>query len=307
MLTYYFRTVKDNELKVLSEVRTGVWVHAVAPTEEELERLVKDFALDEDILRDASDFYEVPRLERSQMVTYFFTRYPSRDQQQDNATAPILIILGESFVVTLTMREIPLFKPLIEGTDEVITTQKTKLFILLMNILTKSYDRELLRLQKAVNKDRAHLQSIGTKEIARLVNYETTLNSMIDALTPTNVCLQQLSTGTYLQLYKEDSDTMQDLTIANSQVMKSASAVLRTIQNIRSASEAIMTSQLNSALRFLTVLTILLTVPLVIASLYGMNVDLPFQDSKYIFLGLIGVNAVILTILVVIFRKNRWF
>ncbi len=307
MITYYFRTVKDDSLKEVNEVRSGVWAHAVSPSPVELKTLAAAFLLDEDIIEDATDFYEVPRMEKSGGATYFFTRYPLNDREQDNTTAPILIIIGESFVVTITAREIPLFKKLLSGESVIYTTQKAKFFITLMDLITQSFDRELLRLRKAVHKDRVRLQKIGTKEIERLVNHETVLNSMIDALIPTNAWLQQVTNGQYMQLYKEDVETMQDLVIANGQVVDSARSVLKTIQNIRSASEAIMTSRLNNSLSILTVLTILLTVPLVIASLYGMNVDLPFQEGKYTFYFILLLNVGILAILAVVFRKKDWF
>lgn len=306
-MTYYFRTIKDETLKEITEPRTGVWAHVVSPSEEELVKLVKDFSLDEDIIEDAKDFYEVPRMEKSNGATYFFTRYPMRDQQRDDTTSPLLIIMGESYVVTVAAREIPLFKNLISGQEVIYTTQKAKFFIKIMDIITRSYDVELLRLRKAVHKDRNRLQSIGTKEIERLVNYETVLNSMIDALIPTNSWLQSTTTGQHMQLFKEDVETMQDLVIANGQVVNSARSVLKTIQNIRGAIEAIMTSKLNNALRILTVLTILLTVPLVIASLYGMNVPLPFQQGPYTFYFLILLNLTILGVLSWVFKKNDWF
>jgi magnesium transporter len=307
MITHYFRTVKDEALKEVSEPRTGVWTHVVNPSDADVAQLVKAYSLDEDILNDAKDFYEVPRMEKSGGATYFFTRYPLNDQTQDNTTAPILIVMGESFVVTVATKEVSLFKKLISGEEVLVTTQKAKLFIQIMNIITNSFDKELLRLRKSVHKDRVRLQSIGTKEIERLVNYETTLNSMVDALIPTNTWLHQVTTGSFMQLYKEDVETMEDLVIANSQVVNSARSVLKTIQNIRSASEAIMTSRLNNALRILTVLTILLTVPLVLASLYGMNVPLPFQEGQYTFYFIILLNFVILGILAVVFKKNDWF
>lgn len=306
-MTYYFRTPKDETLAEIEEPKSGVWAHAVDPTDEEIALLIKNFSLDDDILEDAKDFYEVPRMEKSQGATYFFTRYPLRDQQQDNTTAPLLIITGESFIVTITVREIPLFKKLISGEVDVFTTEKAKFFIQVMDIITQAFDKELLRLRKAVHKDRVRLQSIGTREIERLVNFETTLNSMIDALIPTNSWLQQITSGSYMQLYQEDLETMQDLVIANGQVVNSARSVLKTIQNIRGAIEAIMTSRLNNALRILTVLTILLTVPLVIASLYGMNVDLPFANGPYTFYFILVLNVVILSVLTFVFRRNDWF
>jgi magnesium transporter len=130
---------------------------------------------------------------------------------------------------------------------------------------------------------------------------------MVDALIPTNTWLQQVPKGNYMQLYADDIEMMEDLVIANSQVVNSARSILKTIQNIRGGVEAIMTSRLNNSLSILTVLTILLTVPLVIASFYGMNIDLPFQDSKYAFAGIIAANVFILALLGYIFNKKNWF
>ena len=307
MITYYFRTVKDEVLKELPEPRSGGWAHVVAPTEAELSTLIKDFSLDDDIVADATDIYEVPRMERSGGATYFFTRYPLRDQLQENATAPLLLIMGESFVISISVLEVPQFKKMISGEEVVYTTQKAKFFIQIMSILTTSFDRELLRLRKAVHKDRVRLQSIGPREIERLVGYESILNSMVDALIPTNTWLQQVTKGNYMQLFADDVETMEDLVIANGQVVQSARSILKTIQNIRGASEAIMTSRLNNALRILTVLTILLTVPLVIASLFGMNVPLPFAEGQHTFFAIIVLNLVILGSLAALFRKNDWF
>jgi len=307
MLTYYFRSVKDEALKEVAEPRSGIWAHAVSPTEEELGQMIANFSLDADIIEDSKDFYEVPRMEKSGGATYFFTRYPLLDRQQDNYTSPLLIVMGESFVVTISLNKIEPFDHFISGAVSIFTTQKSKFFIEIMHMITNSYDKELLRLRKAVHKDRTRLQSIGTKEIERLINHETVLNSMIDSLQPTNTWLQQVTSGTYMQLYQEDVEGMNDLVIANSQVMNSARSVMKTIQNIRSASEAIMTSRLNNALRILTVLTILMTVPLVIASLYGMNVPLPLQNSPYAFYIVIALNFIILVGLSFLFKKNRWF
>ena len=307
MITYYFRTIKDETLKVLSEPRSGVWIHAENPTDEELEKLEETFKLDVDIMRDAKDFYEVPRMEREVGMTYFFTRYPYEDKQHDNTTAPITIVVGENFVLTITIREIPQFEKIVNGSEVVVTTQKAKFFIQIMNLITKSFDRELLRLQKAVHRDRIQLRRIGLKEIERLVNYETSLNSMVDALVPTNTWLQKLTSGNFMQFYKNDIEIMQDLMIANGQVVNSARSVLTTIQNIRGSIEAIMTSRLNNALRILTALTILLTIPLLVSSLFGMNVNLPLQDNPNAFVYILIFNIALLGILVAVFRKNQWF
>ena len=151
------------------------------------------------------------------------------------------------------------------------------------------------------------MRSIGPKDIERLVGYETKLNGMVDALIPTNIWLQKVTHASgQIQMYSEDVEMMEDLVIANGQVVNSARSVLTTIQNIRGAIEAIMTSRLNNALRILTVLTILLTVPLVIASLYGMNVDLPMQENPNAFFFILTFSVILLVSLVAFFRKNDW-
>ena len=306
MITHYFRTIKDTELKVLDASRTGVWTHVIKPTDEELAELVDLYALDEAILEDARDFFEVPRLERSQGATYFFTRYPYDDPEEDAETAPLLIVMGESFVLTVALREVPQFKRFVTGKEVVHTTQKAKFFIQLMTALTDSFERKLVRLRRSVHRDRAKLRVITNRDIKRLVDYEHELNDMVAAIVPTNVWLQTVTKGNYMQLYNEDVELMEDLMIANSQLVDSARSVLKTIQNVRSATEAILTNNLNATIRTLTIITILLTIPTIISSLYGMNVPLPLMDHPLAFwLVIVAILAVVAGVMW-IFKKSRW-
>jgi len=306
MITHYFKTIKDTELKSVDTIRSGVWTHVVAPSDEEVATIVSDYALDEGILEDARDFFEVPRMERGKGVTYFFTRYPFDEKQEDSGTAPLLIVMGESFLLTVSVRQVPQFEQFINGTESITTTQKAKFFIQIMDSITTSYEKELVRFRKLVQRDRAHLRRIGSREIERLVNFENDLNDMITALVPTNTWLQQVTTGNYMQLYNEDVELMHDLMIANSQLVDSARSVLKTIQNIRTATEAILTNKLNMTIRTLTALTIILTVPTIVASLYGMNVPLPLGGHQYAFWMVLGFIATTVLTVVLVFKHHKW-
>ncbi len=306
MIIHYFRTLKDAELKILDTVRAGVWTHTVAPTEEELALLVKEYSLDENIVNDIKDFFEVPRMERSGGASYFFTRYPFDQKEEDVDTAPLLIVIGESFVLTVAQKEVPQFKPFINGSVEVHTTQKAKFFIQMMTMLTKSFEHKLVQLRRSVHRDRARLRNIGNREIVRLVNYEHELNDLVAAVIPTNGALQKIVTGNYIQLYKEDIALMEDLMIANNQMAESARSVLKTIQNVRSASEAILTNHLNAAIRVLTVITVLLTIPMVVASFYGMNVALPLESHPYAFWLVVVFVTTLVLLAVWVLKRNNW-
>jgi magnesium transporter len=138
-----------------------------------------------------------------------------------------------------------------------------------------------------------------------LVFFEQELNETIAALVPTNTWLQQLTKGNYLRLFSEDMELLEDLLIGYNQLVDSSKAILKTIQNIRGASEAILTQNLNNTIRTLTALTIVLTIPTLVSSLFGMNVPIPFQNNPYAFwfvLALI-ITAVAGTIQLL---RNRW-
>lgn len=306
MITYYFRTIKDESLNVVTDLRSGVWIHAVTPTDEELREVFGKLALDEAIVEDAQDFFEVPRIERSTGVTYFFTRYPYNEKKEDTDTAPLLIVMGESFVLTVVQRDIPQFAELLDGKELVYTTQKTKLFIQMMQTITTSFEKQLIVLRRNVHRDRARLRRIGNREIQKFVNYEHKLNDMIAAIVPTNTSLNKVVKGNFIQLYSDDVESMEDLIIDNNQLVESARALLTTMLNVRSATEAILTNNLNTTIKTLTVLTILLTIPTIVASLFGMNVPLPLSDSQYAFWIVVGIIIASVGSVVWYFKRNEW-
>lgn len=245
-------------------------------------------------------------MEKVDGVTYFFTRYPFNETTEDIDTAPLLIVIGETYVLTVTQRAIPQFEPFFTGKQVVHTTQKTKLFLYLMERITISFERQLVNLRRSVHKDRAKLRKIGNQEIVRFVNYEHKLNDMVAAVLPTNVALQQVMNGSYMPVFADDKEMVDDLRIDNSQVVESARALLKTIQNVRTSAEAILTNTLNNRIKTLTVLTILLTIPTIISSLYGMNVPLPLAQTPFAF-GFVLI-VILLTVGVALgyFKKNEW-
>jgi len=214
--------------------------------------------------------------------------------------------MGESFVITISQEEVPQFKRFLEGREEIHTTQKAKFFIQIMTAITASFEGKLVKLRRAVHRDRGQLRMIGNKEIVRFVNYEHELNDMITAMVPTNTWLQQVTTGNFMQLYNDDVEFMEDLMIANSQMVESARSVLKTIQNVRNASEAILTNNLNSTIRTLTIITIILTIPTIVASLYGMNISLPLADFRYAFWVVMAFILAIVSLVVWMFKRNKW-
>ena len=169
-----------------------------------------------------------------------------------------------------------------------------------------SYEKKLMRTRKLVYKDMGRIRSIRSRDIQRLVFFEQELNETISALLPTNAWLQLLTKGSYIQMFEGDKELLEDLLIANNQLVDSAQSILKTIQNVRGASEAMLTQNLNATIRKLTAFTIILTIPTLVASLFGMNVPVPLRENGYAFPIILCAVSGLIAITLYFFSKNRW-
>jgi magnesium transporter len=284
----------------------GVWTHVVAPTDSELAELVEMYTLDETILADISDVFEVPRFEKDGSIYYFFARYPYDVKDIDIDTAPILIILGKTFLVTITCHETPFLKQFIDDVRLFSTINRTEFFFEILSEMFLEFERKLTHTRKLVYRDMGRIRSIRSRDIQRLVFFEQELNETVSALVPMKVWLQKLTKSPYFEMFDDEEEVLEDLIIRSTQLIDSTISILKTIQNIRTASEAILTQNLNTTIRILTVFTIILTIPTLIASLFGMNVKVPFAEASYGFWYVLLIITVAVLIAVYFFTKNRW-
>lgn len=305
MITTYYRTLKDSKLQTVDDIRRGSWVHVQKPTEEEMAHLVEKLGLDEGLLEDANDFFEVPRFEIEDGIAYFFTRYIS-NVNDDMATAPILIAVGPTFVLTVTHETPTFFKPFVEGKIKAITTQKTKLFLQLMFEINQKYTGALTTMRREVRKSRKNISEITNKDIIRFLALEDTLTDFSSALVPTNTALNAILSGGHLEVKDDDHDLVEDLLLSNEQLLESTRAIEHTIINIRSTYNTIMTNNLNQVIKMLTAITIVLTIPTMVSSLFGMNVVVPFGDSPAAFIGIVALTSILAFGVAWFFSRKGW-
>lgn len=306
MIRHYYRLDAETPLETLEAPRDGVWTHVVSPTKDELLLLITRLGIDDVIVEDIGDIFEVPRFEQEGSFSYFFTRYPYDVKDIDIDTAPILFVLGDTFLLTIASQEVPFLESFMAGKKQFSTVQKTTLFLEFMAELVITYEKKLTRTRKVVYRDMGRIRDIRTNDIQRLVFLEQELNETMSALIPTKEWLQQLTKSSYVHLFTEDQELLEYLLIDTTQLIDSAKSILKTIQNIRGASESILTQNLNNTIRRLTAFTIVLTIPTLIFSLFGMNIILPFQESQHGLLSVLLIVAVLVSITVSLFKFNRW-
>jgi magnesium transporter len=305
MITYLRKSIKDKTISNIQAFKTGCWVHITDPTLEELKSISRQLHLELGHLTDALDPHEVPRLEMEDGTSYIFTRIPHKTKTT-YVTMPTLFVLASNFVLTISRSESDIFNPFIQQKIPFVTTQKVKLVILMIKEVNNSFNRALNAINREVYAVTHRTKLIKNKDIINLVLYEQTVNDFLNALIRTNTIHKNLLSRKTIRLYEEDRDIIEDLSLASEQLIDLAKNTLHTISNLRDAHSTILTNNLNRVVKLFTSLTVVLTIPTMIASFYGMNVALPFSQNSYAF-GFIALTALAISaMLIVIFSKNEW-
>ncbi len=289
---------------MLDDFKVGSWIKVVSPNDDEIEVLEKEFKLDDGHIRDALDILEVPRLEFEEETPYIFTRIPT--EATGKFTTPFLIILGKTFLATVSREEYDIFDKFLEGKINFFTTQKIKFFIQIFQEINNRYNKSITQISRNIYDVTTELDKVNNKQIGQLVFYEQRLNDYLNALLRNSTILNTLLSGKSLVLFQDDREMIEDLFLASEQLVLLAKNSLTTVKNIRDAYSAILTNNLNRVIKLLTALTIILTVPTMIASFFGMNVDLPINESEIGFwiiaLSALGISGLIFYI----FYRNDW-
>jgi magnesium transporter len=307
MITMYYSRARERALQVIREPRAGMWVVGMAPGMRELDRLAHDFDLDRDNLDDAVDVYEAPRVEVKDGAVYMYTRY-CHPEGKEIATEPLLIIYTDKYIFTILRLESTILSRLTNDELEYVTTQKTKLVLQILSELNHSYEGQLNKVAKQILRIRGQMRQsrLSTREFLNIIELEEDLNEFLSALQPQALLFRSLLSGKYLRLYEEDREIIEDIERSTSELIEQLRGRLRTLGNMREAYDAIATNNLNTVFKRLTSISIFLTVPTVVAGMWGINDGVPFQHSRFGFIYVLCIIIFLTSMLAVYFHHKDW-
>jgi magnesium transporter len=278
MITYYRSEDAETTVVEQSEVRPGDWVRSERPSASDIETL-HQFGIDPDLLTDALDPHEVPRIEHSDDWTYFITRVPDVGDDFNDFTTPIMFALSKDQTLTISRDLLGrLWQPFIDS-NRIVTTNQTQLFLSMVEMILQSYQKRVALINRQMRSVTNDVGRLRPGDIAVLVEYERKLNDYLDALIPSNTALEKTLNPRFnlIRLTDDDQDMVEDLSVDIEQVIARCKSLLRTITNVRDSYRAVMDTRLNETMRILTVATLALTIPTMLAGILGMNVDFPFD------------------------------
>jgi len=288
------------------------WIHLENPSPEEAEKIIKKYDLPEDFITDLQDADENARLEWDEGALLIVLRVPiyykHRTASVSFATAPLGIIATGEQLITVSYYDNEVLTQYLDGKHRPFEiTQQS--FLLSINLRTAIY---YLKFLKEINRRTTQIenelhQAMRNKELIRLLRMEKSLVFFNTSLKSNEIILERLQRSRWLHNDPDAEDMIDDVIIENKQAIEMANIYSSILSGMMDAFASIISNNLNVVMKFLTSITIILALPTLIASIYGMNVHLPFQENHYAFALVMGMSVLLSIIAVLIFIRKKYF
>lgn len=308
MITIYKHS--ENGLMTLTEPIGGVWINVMDPTPTEIERLQK-WGITLDFITYPLDVDERARTERENGEIFILLRIPCFHGEMVDIpyiTIPLGIILTDQYVITVCKRENDILHEFTAGRVRSLSTGKRNRFVLRVLLATANkYLTYLREITRAVDTLEDQLQqSTRNKEVLELLKYQKSLTIFTTALKSNELMMERLSRSQLFKMYPEDEDLLEDVLTENQQAIEMTNIASNILSSMMDAFASIISNNMNTVMKFLTSITIVVSLPTIIAAFYGMNVPLPLQNHPSAFMFTVTIAFVITIGVAIFFWKRDW-
>jgi magnesium transporter len=291
MITQYITTSAG--LTEIEEYRPGCWVKVVNPTEKEIASLVTQFGMPIDFLTDPLDVDERARFEVEEGNTLILIRSARREPEEaaiPYITLPIGIILTPDLTITVTLTEVDVMEEFLSGWVRNHDTRQRTRFVLQLCYRTAL---RFLRYLKEINRmtgqiERKLHRSTTNEQLLGLFNLQKSLVYFTTSLRSNSLMIEKFSYQSVLDMTDEEHDLYEEIVIENKQALEMANIYTSIITGMTGTFASIINNNVNVVMKLLTSVTILIALPTMIASIYGMNINLPIQGHPLAFLMVMG-------------------
>jgi magnesium transporter len=304
------KTDESNKTAEAKKIEKGCWIHLNDPDADEIEKTLECTGLEEDFIKAALDREESSRLEVEDDRILVLLDIPIMDVVGTTSryfTIPLGIVLNDDFIVTVSIQENNIINDFFEQKVKTFYTYKKSRFILQILLrIAKYYLSFLKQIEKSTKiiEDELH-RSLRNKELFDMLALEKSLVYFSTSLKSNQLTLEKMLKLNIMKKYPEDADLLEDVIIENKQAIEMSGIYSNIIQGTMTAFASIISNNLNVVMKILTSITIVLAVPTIIASLFGMNVPLPWGDLPLAFIFIIIITIVLCAGVIVILIRKR--
>ena len=288
-MVQFFKIV-DHQTIAIDKPTDGTWVNVLPPLrQEEFSELSEELNIPIDFLKDSLDIDERSRYELSDNVKLIVIKTPTENNSFNESdafyiTIPICIILTNGQIVTVNSFENEAIKKFLNSFQNRHPDKKNMMALKVFEKITMNFQEYLKEINHRRNILEQKLYDANrNEELLQLMRIQKSLVYFVTALRSNELLMMKMARTDFLGLNEDEKDFLDDLIIETSQALETANTYTNILSSSLDAFASIISNNQNEVLKRLTTLTIFLSIPVLIASIYGMNVPLPFQHSPYAF------------------------
>jgi magnesium transporter len=303
---------QKNHLIEVDNFERNCWVNVTNPTPEEIRRLVDEFRVPEDFVNDILDVDERSRTEAEGRWLMLIIRIPvfRTENGVPYVTVPLGVLISPHSILTICIYENDVIRDILYPVkNKTINLENKVNFVLELFLRSSSqYLKYLKDINIRTNNIEKDLEkSTKNKELQNLLKMEKCLVFFITSLKSNEILLQKLQRSRFAKMEEMDEDLLSDVVIETKQAIE-ISQIYSDIQaGLMDAFASVISNNLNVVMKQLTLITIILMIPTLVSSIYGMNLNNHMENSQYGFFYVVGTSVVLAAIGVFVFRWRKWF
>ena len=311
-----FKTTEGSLLEKQESVTKDCWIAMTAPTAQEIREISRACRLEEEVLRAALDEEERARIETEDDYTLIVIDIPAVEkemvekQEKDRyITMPLSIISLKDVIITVCLVDTPVLQHIKTGRMKGFSThKKTRLLLQIFYRVATQFLQNLrsINRQSEMIEDRLHV-SQKNKELFELLELQKSLVYFTTSLRSNEAVFEKMLKNEKVKRYPDDEDLLEDVIIENKQAMEMANIYSGILGGMVDTFASVISNNLNVVMKFLATVTIVMSIPTMIASFYGMNVPLPGHNNPYGFYIVLGFALLLAGIVALIFHKKDVF
>lgn len=310
MIKIYNTNIETDKLEETNEIKKGVWINLLNPSDSEIKRVCSEINIEEDFIRYPLDYEEQARIDVEDDAILFVIDVPIIEDIKDDTTYTTMplgvIIIRDDYFITVSLKRNKVIDAFEKSRVKNFYTYKKTRFLLQILYLNSACYLDNL---KKINKEQEATvfllqQSMKNRDLIQLLNLQNSLIYITTSLKSNEIVMEKTLRGKVLKMYEEDEDILEDAIIENRQAIEMSKTYSDILTSTMDAYSSIISNNLNGVMKFLTSLTILISVPTLIASIWGMNVELPFEASEHGFAILVGISVAVAMIAFIWLKKK---
>ena len=311
------KTQDDGTLKTLdlNEAVSGSWFNLINPTREEIQQVSLVLGLDESFLNNSLDADELSRMEFEDGNLLVITNVPIMDDEGNFDTLPLGLIFTHESIITVCARENKIISSFNEDTAKFFDTrQKANFMLSILFRAAKFYLRYLNIINKQTDSIEDSLKkTTHNKALFQLMEIQKSLVYFTTSLKDNQLVLQKLlrivntNTGnlqSILKFTEDDIDMLEDVIIENKQASEMVEMHRTILESMMDCMASIINNNLNLVMKFLASITIIMSIPTMIGSFWGMNVPMPFGENSLGFLFVILISILATCVVAIFFSRK---